>query len=86
MSHITNRETVSLVKPASACGVCSECAKWNKFHCKNTYSVGTVNAWDGAMCEYVLFTARDLVKLPDNIGFEQAALIEPAANAIMAGS
>ncbi|MDD5018056.1 MAG: alcohol dehydrogenase catalytic domain-containing protein [Eubacteriales bacterium] len=67
-----------------SCGVCTECTKWNKFHCENTLSVGTVNSWDGAMCEYVLYPARDLIKLPDNIGFEQAALIEPAANAIMA--
>ena len=36
------------------------------------------------MCEYELFTARDLIKLPDSIGCDQAALIEPAANAIMA--
>ena len=69
---------------AVSCGVCEECSKGNKYCCENPYSVGTINAWDGAMCEYETFPARDLIKLPDNISFEQAALIEPTANAFMA--
>lgn len=85
-------ENVTYYKPGDhvvgesgvSCGICAECTKGNKYYCKNTQSVGTINAWDGAMGEFELFPARDLIKLPNNIGFEQAALIEPAANAIMA--
>lgn len=36
------------------------------------------------MADYAVFAARDVIKLPDNISFEQGALIEPAANALMA--
>ncbi len=67
-----------------ACGVCDDCLHGNRKNCVNRTSVGTVHAWPGAMCEYVLFPEGDLVKLPDNVSFEEGALVEPAANAMMA--
>lgn len=67
-----------------SCGVCENCASGDKRHCLNLKSVGTVDAWPGAMAEYAKFAARDLIKLPESISFELGALIEPTANALMA--
>ncbi len=69
---------------AHSCGHCPQCVAGNKTACENLQSVGTVHAWPGAMTEYGIFAARDLIKLPDCISFEEGALIEPAANALMA--
>ena len=69
---------------AHSCGVCDACVAGEKLKCTNWKSVGTVDAWPGAMTQYAIFAARDLIHLPDNISFEQGALIEPAANALMA--
>ena len=66
-----------------ACDECDDCIHGNRFNCKHTQSVGTVHAWPGAMCEYELFKAADIMKLPDSISFEQGAMVEPAANAMM---
>lgn len=67
-----------------SCGVCEFCVKGEKYKCKNTRAVGTVNAWDGAMCEEFLFPVRDLLRIPDNVSMDEAALVEPASNALMA--
>lgn len=66
-----------------ACGVCPDCRAGNRLNCADRQSVGTVHAWPGAMCEYELFYEGDLIPLPDEISFEQGALIEPAGNAMM---
>lgn len=67
-----------------SCGACDDCLKGDKYACRFKRSVGTVNAWDGAMCEYFRFPVRDLMRFPDSISYEEAALIEPASNALMA--
>lgn len=67
---------------AVACGVCKECLLGNYLHCKNSQAVGTVNAWDGGYAEYILFPARHLFKIPDNVSFDNGAMVEPAATAL----
>ena len=67
-----------------SCGVCENCKRGHRYKCTDTHSVGTVDAWPGAMSEYFLFPERDLIMIPDNMDFDQAALVEPAANALMA--
>ncbi len=84
-------EEVTLFKPGDrvigeslvTCDACIDCIHADRKNCKNRKSVGTVDAWPGAMCEYELFSEGDLIKLPDNISLEQGALVEPAANAMM---
>lgn len=49
--------------------------------CKNTYGGGTVNNWDGAYAEYIIYYSRHMFKIPENFSMEDAALLEPAATA-----
>lgn len=68
-----------------SCGQCEPCRSGQKIHCTHLRSIGTIDdAEPGAMAEYILYPACDLLRLPDNVSFEQGALIEPAANALMA--
>jgi 2-desacetyl-2-hydroxyethyl bacteriochlorophyllide A dehydrogenase len=67
-----------------SCGECYNCLVGNYYRCKNNHSVGTVNAWDGGYAEYVLFPSRHLLHLPDNVSYDQGAMVEPAATALYA--
>jgi 2-desacetyl-2-hydroxyethyl bacteriochlorophyllide A dehydrogenase len=69
---------------AISCGQCYECLTGNYVGCKHLRSVGTLNAWDGAMAEYVVFPARHLFKIPEGVGDDNAALAEPATTAMYA--
>jgi len=62
-----------------SCGRCEECRKGNFRRCRNLMSVGTIHTWPGSYAEYVLFPERHLLKVPDSICDDAAALIEPAA-------
>ncbi len=64
------------------CGECKHCLSGNYGLCESVKSVGTVNCWDGSFAEYMLMPERHLYKLPDDIGLDEAALIEPAAIAL----
>ncbi|MBR2570674.1 MAG: alcohol dehydrogenase catalytic domain-containing protein [Clostridia bacterium] len=66
-----------------ACGKCPDCIRGDKYACRFRRSVGTVNAWDGAMCEYFVFPVRDLLPLGGNTDLDAAAMVEPASNALM---
>ena len=59
------------------CGVCEACKKGDYVNCPEIKSLGTVNTWDGCFAEYVAIPERHLFAFPDNISFEDAALIEP---------
>lgn len=61
-----------------SCGKCPECLVGNLARCKNSRSLGTVHAWDGAFAEYVRIPERNLFLLPDKLSFEEGALLEPA--------
>ncbi|MHB1001615.1 MAG: zinc-dependent alcohol dehydrogenase [Armatimonadota bacterium] len=65
-----------------SCGKCKDCFHGNYNYCKHGQAVGTVNAWDGAYAEYILFEARHLYKLPDNVSFDNGAMVEPAATGL----
>jgi 2-desacetyl-2-hydroxyethyl bacteriochlorophyllide A dehydrogenase len=66
------------------CGECYHCLMGEQHRCKNNRSVGTVNTWDGAYGQYMLMPQRHLFHLPDNVSFDNAAMIEPAATALYA--
>lgn len=67
---------------AVACGSCYHCVIGQYGRCKDLHPVGTVNAIDGAYCEYVRMPARHLFQVPDNVSFENGAMVEPSAIAM----
>ena len=52
------------------CGKCEFCREkqWSK--CQNTWSLGTINCWDGSFAEYMHMPVRHLHKIPDSISLQ----------------
>ncbi len=67
-----------------SCGTCDTCREGNYLGCKHMKAVGTINAHDGGYAEYAVMPERHLYKLPDNISFEQGAVVEPVATGLYA--
>ncbi|MHB9070983.1 MAG: zinc-dependent alcohol dehydrogenase [Sedimentisphaerales bacterium] len=65
-----------------SCGTCYDCVVGSYGKCKQMHPVGTINAIDGAYAEYILMPARHLFHLPDNVSFDNGAMVEPAATAL----
>ncbi|MEX0776726.1 MAG: alcohol dehydrogenase catalytic domain-containing protein [Phycisphaeraceae bacterium] len=65
---------------SKACGVCYLCRTGNVQICPNKRSPG----WgiDGAMTSFITYPEKLLHKIPDHMTFDQAALVEPTANAV----
>ncbi|MHB8279345.1 MAG: zinc-dependent alcohol dehydrogenase [Candidatus Humimicrobiaceae bacterium] len=82
-------ENVKYLKPGDrvvgdasiSCGECIDCMAGNYNLCKNVYGVGTINNWDGAYAEYIIYPSRHMFKIPESVSMEDAALVEPAATA-----
>jgi len=66
------------------CGQCPECLVGSDGNCPHAQAVGTINAWDGAFAEYIVMPERHLFHLPETVGFEAGAMVEPAATALYA--
>lgn len=66
------------VEPHYGCGVCKACKSGKYNICQAKKVLGT-QEWTGSFGEYVVVPERTVVKLPDNVSFEQGALIEPLA-------
>jgi len=67
-----------------SCGICPHCLLGQYMHCPKLRCVGTINTWDGAFSEYMVMPQRHLFHLAQNITFDNAAFIEPAATALYA--
>lgn len=63
--------------PTLYCGECEFCLTHRTNHCVNWGALG--NTVNGSMAEYVAVPARNVVKIPDSMTFEEAAFIEPIA-------
>lgn len=86
---------VTMVKPGDrvigdnsiSCGECEHCRNGEYLKCVHRRgSVGTVRCWPGAFAEYMRMPEWHLHVLPDNVSFEEAAVVEPctiAYNAVM---
>ena len=61
--------------PLIPCGKCSSCKKKLYEMCKNYNYLGS--RCDGGFAEYVKVPASGLIELPDNVTYEQAAMLEP---------
>ncbi len=62
-----------------SCGECEECRAGDYGNCRHIRSVGTINAWDGCYAEYMVIPEYNAYHIADNVSYDEAALIEPAA-------
>lgn len=70
------------VNPNLNCGNCHDCKKGATNLCSYRRNVGTTMAagpYNGAMAEYVCVPAAAVIPLPEELSFEEAALLEPLA-------
>ena len=72
--------------PISPCGVCEACVSGNPQYCSKTWSeaVGLALTNPGAYAEYSSCRADMVRKLPDNMTFDEACMVEPSAVALHA--
>jgi L-iditol 2-dehydrogenase len=77
VTKIDNGDRVT-VEPHYGCGSCRNCAEGHYNICVSKKVLGTPE-WPGSFGEYIVVPERTVIKLPDNVTFEQGALIEPLA-------
>ncbi|MBR1598152.1 MAG: galactitol-1-phosphate 5-dehydrogenase [Lachnospiraceae bacterium] len=70
------------VFPLIPCGVCGPCRNKQFEMCRNYNYLGS--RCDGGFAEYVTVPVRNLIELPDNVSFDDAAMLEPAAVSVHA--
>jgi L-iditol 2-dehydrogenase len=71
-----------VVNPIIACGVCEPCRTGKNHICENMRLIGLHSS--GAFAEYVAVPAANCLKLPDNVSFEDASMVEPVSVGIHA--
>ncbi|HJD29586.1 MAG TPA: alcohol dehydrogenase catalytic domain-containing protein [Candidatus Blautia avicola] len=67
------------------CGYCETCRTGNQHICGNHMGV-LGRTVDGCFAEYIALHQKALIKLPDNVTFEEGAILEPFATAMHAVS
>lgn len=70
------------VFPLIPCGFCMPCRKGLYEMCRNYSYIGSRR--NGAFAEYVAVPAKNLILLPDEMTFEEAAMLEPMSVAVHA--
>lgn len=73
-----------VVDPIIRCGTCEQCVIGRSNICKNMRLIGIHR--QGAFAEYVAVPAKNCIRLPDNVSFEEGALVEPLSVGIHAVS
>lgn len=68
--------------PLIPCGECIACQKEQYEMCRNYSYLGSRQ--DGGFAEYVAVPQENLIELPENVSYEEAALLEPMAVAVHA--
>lgn len=69
------------------CGYCENCKRGLANVCENRLIIGTTmkaGSYNGAMAEYVLVPSKKIVRLPDHVSFNAAALAEPLSISLRA--
>lgn len=66
--------------PLIPCGKCIPCQNKQYEMCRNYSYLGSRR--DGGFAEYVAVPADNLIELPENVNFEEAAMLEPMSVAI----
>lgn len=70
------------VFPLLWCGKCAACEQGRYVQCEDYDYLGSRR--DGAFAEYVAAPRQNLLRVPDGVSFEEAAMTEPAAVALHA--
>lgn len=70
------------VFPLIPCGRCALCRKESYEMCRDYNYIGSRRA--GAFAEYVTVPVRNLLRLPEEVTYEEAAMLEPMAVAVHA--
>lgn len=67
--------------PISPCGKCEACKTGNPQFCKSTWvnAVGLSASFPGGYAEYTKVHPEMVRKLPDEVSFDEAAMVEPAS-------
>lgn len=68
--------------PLIPCGKCQQCMDGKYEMCRSYSYLGSRT--DGGFAEYVVVPKWNIIELPDNVTFEQAAMLEPMAVAVHA--
>ncbi|MEW7008786.1 alcohol dehydrogenase catalytic domain-containing protein [Lentilitoribacter sp. EG35] len=66
------------VNPLVTCGTCDNCKNGRGNICANRQII-SMPPREGAFAEYISMPMQNLVEIPDNVSFDQAALCEPIA-------
>lgn len=67
-----------VTEPIISCGECNSCKEGNYNTCEKLGFQG-LNGFGGGFAEYATFRSDFVHKIPDNLSFDKAALIEPLA-------
>ena len=70
------------VFPLIPCGKCGPCLNKQYEMCRNYNYLGS--RCDGGFAEYVKVPVKNLIELPDNVSFDDAAMLEPTAVSVHA--
>lgn len=62
------------------CGICHLCHSSKRHLCPNAKSIGIQR--DGAFAEFLKFPAQNVVKIPEDISDDIAAILDPLGNAV----
>jgi L-iditol 2-dehydrogenase len=81
VQHLTPGQRVT-VEPSLVCGACYHCAHGRYNICEHLKVIGCQTT--GAMGEYLTVPAAKALPLPDQVTWDQAALLEPLAVAVHA--
>lgn len=63
--------------PAIVCHACEQCEKGNYSRCAQLFVISSYQP--GCFAEYVKLSASNVLKLPENVDFDTAAMVEPSA-------
>ena len=66
------------VEPQVGCGKCDACREGSYNVCSRKKILGS-NDWQGAFAEYITVPEQAVIRLPDDMSFEDGALLEPLA-------
>ncbi len=71
------------INPQIYCGTCPNCLSGRRNLCDRMLLIGSSKRkfLDGAMCQYMAISARQLVRLPAAVSYSAGALLDPAGNA-----
>lgn len=81
VQHLTPGQRVT-VEPSIVCGACYQCTHGRYNICERLKVIGCQTT--GAMGEYLTVPAAKVLPLPDEVTWDQAALLEPLAVAVHA--